>query len=540
MFFSGGPQLFLLGICLAALAACGALGGGGTATPGSATPTGFAGAVAADEPKAAEIARDVLASGGTAADAAVAGYFALAVTMPSTAGLGGGGTCLINDRPDKTVEAIMFLPLAGSGGQIVPLNVRGMALLQARHGTAHWSALLGPAQRLAQQGMPVSRALARELATAAAKLSADPNLAQIFLGADGQPLHEGDTLTQPDLASLLSQIRAGGPGSFYGGQAAARLLDSAQTAGLPLTSQDLQGALPTLDQPLIVDLGGPNLYFTPPSASGGLETAELLGLLTQTRSWGNADAGERPHLFAEASMRTFADRSHWLKPDGSSATAPDQILDGSHLSDLMASYASDKATPAASLNPPPLPAHAENPWAASIVTADKDGNAVACNFTLNDLFGSGHMLPGTGVVLAAAPNQTGQDPFNLGAMIYTSRAGGSFFYAAAASGGVTAPTALAQVFLAAANDKQPLETAIAAHRIHHNGSPDVVFYEPGTDPALLQDLTQHGHQLQQASILGRVQAIWCPSSSKNQDVGCQAAADPRGDGEALVLRPVSQ
>src|SRR5579872_1368938 len=242
MFFSGGPQLFLLGICLAALAACGALGGGSTTNPANVAPTGFAGAVAADEPRAAEIARDVLASGGSAADAAVAGYFAMAVTLPSTAGLGGGGTCLVNDKPDKTVEAIMFLPLAGSGGQIgLPLNVRGMALLQARHGTAHWSALLGPAQRLAQQGMPVSRALARELATAGSKLSADPNLAQIFLGADGQPLHEGDTLTQPDLASLLSQIRASGPGSFYNGQAAARLLDSAQTANLPLTSEDLQG-----------------------------------------------------------------------------------------------------------------------------------------------------------------------------------------------------------------------------------------------------------------------------------------------------------
>ena len=538
MVFSGGPQLFLLGICLAALAACNGLGGGSSASSNSAVPSGFAGAVAADEPRAAEVARDVLASGGSAADAAVAGYFALAVTLPSTAGLGGGGACLINDKPDKTVEAIMFVPLAGSGGQIgLPLNVRGMALLQARHGRAHWSALLGPAQRLAQQGMPVSRALARELATAAAKLSADPNLAQVYLGTDGQPLHEGDTLTQSDLGSLLSQIRAGGPGSFYSGAVAQRLLDSAQTAGLPLTSADLQGAVPTVEQPVIVDIGGPNLFFTPPPASGGLTTAELMGMLLQTRNWGEATPEERPHLFAEASMRSYADRSHWLKPDGSTAVPPDQILDGSHLSDLMASYAPDRATPAASLNAPPSPAHAENPWAASIVTADTDGNAVACNFTMNDLFGSGHMLPGTGMVLAAAPNQTGQDPFNLGAMIYTSRAGGSFFYAAAASGGVTAPTALAQVFLAAAKDKQPLVTAIALHRIHHNGSPDVVFYEPDTDPSLLQDLTQHGHQLQQASILGRVQAIWCPRSSTNQDVGCQAAADPRGDGEALVLQP---
>ena len=438
--------------------------------------------MAVDEPMAAQIGRDVLASGGSAADAAVAAYFALAVTLPSTAGLGGGGVCLVNDRQDKTVEAIMFLPLARPGGQVgLPLNVRGMALLQARHGKAHWSALLGPAQRLAQQGMPVSRALARELATAADKLRADPILAQIYLGADGQPLREGDNLVQLDLGSMLSQIRAGGPGSFYGGPAAARMLDAAQSAGLPLTSEDLQASLPTVANPVIVDLGGPNLYFTPPPASGGLETAELLGLLTQTRSWRDADTAERPHLFAEASMRSFADRSHWLKPDGGSATPPDQILDGSHLSDLMAGYASDKATPAASLNPPPLPPHTENPWSASIVTADKDGDAVACNVTLNDLFGSGKMLPGTGVVLAAAPNQTGQDPNNLGAMMYTSRAGGSFFYAAAASGGVTAPTALAQVFLASVEDKQPLATAIAVHRIHHNGLPDVVFYEPGTD-----------------------------------------------------------
>ena len=539
-FFCHGPQLFLLGICLATLAACGGQDSATTAVPGDGSLSGFAGAVAVDEPTAAGIARDVLASGGSAADAATAAYFALAVTLPSTAGLGGGGVCLVNDTQGKTVEAIMFLPLARPGGQIgLPLNVRGMALLQARHGKDHWSALLGPAQRLAQQGMPVSRALARELATAADKLRADPNLAQIYLGPDGQPLREGDNLVQPGLASMLSQIRSGGPGSFYGGPAAARMLDAAQGAGLPLTSEDLQASLPTLAKPVVVDLGGPNLFFTPPPASGGLETAELLGLLMQTRSWIDADAEERPHLFAEASMRVFADRGHWLKPDGSSALTPDQILDDSHLSDLMAGYSSDKATPAASLNPPPLPAHAENPWSASIVTADKDGNAVACNVTLNDLFGSGKMLPGTGMVLAAAPNQTGQDANNLGAMMYISRAAGSFYYAAAASGGVTAPTALAQVFLAV-KDRQPLVSAIAAHRIHHNGSPDVVFYEPGTDATLLQDLTQHGHQIQQASILGRVQAIWCPRSSKNQDVGCQAAADPRGDGRALVLRPVQK
>ena len=527
---------------LTALAACGGSADKGSSNSdlglGSGSVKGFAGAVAVDEPRAALVARDVLSGGGSAADAVVAAYFTMSVTLPSSAGLGGGGACLVHDKATKKIEAILFLPRASPSGQIgLPVNVRGMALLQGRYGKAHWSALLGPAQHLAQQGTQVSRALARELASAADKLRADPGLAHVFIGADGQPLREGDNLIQPELGAILSQIRSGGPGAFYGGHAAALLVEAAQSQNLPLTSDDLQAALPSLAEPVMVDLGGPNLFVTPPPASGGMTAAELLAVLTQTRSWSDASSDEQPHLFAEASMRVFADRSHWLQPDGSSNAAPDKLLDDTHLSDLMNGYDPGKATPAASLNPPPLQAHPENPWAASIVAVDASGQAVACNVTLNDMFGSGHMIAGTGVVLAAAPSQNGQDFDNIGAMIYSSRANGSFYYAATASGGAPAPTALAQVFLNSVKAKQPLANAIALKRIHHNGSPDEVFYEPGTDPAVLQDLQQHGHQLQQAGILGRVQAVWCPRNSDNKDAGCQAAADPRGDGLALVLQP---
>src|SRR5262249_27453117 len=152
---------------------------------------------------------------------------------------------------------------------------------------------------------------------------------------------------------------------------------------------------------------------------------------------------------------------------------------------------------------------AENPWAASIATVDKQGNAVACNFTMNDLFGSGHMLPGTGVVLAAAPSQTGQDPFNLGPVLVTGSGNKDFRFAAAASGGVTAPTAIAQVFLNSIIGEQSLESAVNTGRIHHNGQPDVVFHEPNVDPGVLASLTSRGHTVQQAALLGRVQAIWC-------------------------------
>jgi gamma-glutamyltranspeptidase/glutathione hydrolase len=457
--------------------------------------------------------------------------------LASNASLGGGGACLASDEKKKTVDAIVFLPLASPDGQIgLPVNVRGMALLQARHGRMHWAELLAPAGDLALHGTAISRALAREIITAGDKLRADPELARLFVAPDGHLLGEGENLVQPELGSIIGQIATRGAGDLYVGGVAQRLVASAEAAGLPLSIETLRKTLPQVGDPLTIEAGNEAIYFTPPPADGGLVAAQVLALLTETKDWGDASASERPHLLAEASMRVLGERSRWQQPGGASASPPADLLAESHLADLMNGYSSDNATPASSLNPPPAPAHAENPWAASIVTVDKQGDAVACNFTMNDLFGSGRMLPGTGVILSAAPNQTGQDPFNLGPILANSGGNGAFHFAAAASGGVAAPTAIAQVFLNSLIGQQSLESAVITGRIHHNGQPDVVFHEPNTDPAALQSLTARGHALQQAAILGRVQAIWCPRGVANERTGCEAKADPRGDGLAIVLQ----
>src|SRR5262244_350593 len=125
---------------------------------------GFAGAVVADEPRAALAARDVLTAGGSAADAAVAIYFTLAVTLPSSAGLGGGGVCLVHEPGSERPLALDFLPRAAADGSIgLPGNVRGMAVLQAKYGRLKWGQLLEQAEDLAR-GSAVSRALAHDLA----------------------------------------------------------------------------------------------------------------------------------------------------------------------------------------------------------------------------------------------------------------------------------------------------------------------------------------------------------------------------------------
>ncbi len=504
---------------------------------GSGSVNGFAGAAATDEPRAALIARDVLSGGGSAADATIAAYFTLAVTLPSNVGLGGGGACLVHDAKAKKVDAVLFLPGAVPGGQFgIPGAVRAMALMQARYGHVPWASLVAPAENVALQGITVSRALAREIQTAGDKLRADPELARIFVAGDGHLLREGDGLTQTELASVLDQVRSRGGGDLYMGSVANRIAEAAEGAGLPLTREMLRSAVPQIVEPVSFDYGSRTLFFTPPPAAGGVVGAELLKILTDTEDWKGASSGERPHLFVEASMRVFADRGQWLKPDGGASPAAQNLLEDAHLQQVMAGYSADRATPASALVPPPPPARPENPWAASLVVVDKDSNAVACNFTLNELFGSGRGVPGTGIILAAAPSAAGVNGYNTGPMMWASRANKSFYYAAAASGGVTAPTALAQVFLRAVADRQSLDNAIAAKRVHHNGAPDVVFFEPNTPGPMLQDLESRGHRLQKAGILGRVQAVFCPKALDSEDATCLAAADPRGDGLSVVLQ----
>ena len=492
--------------------------------------SGFAGAAVADEPRAAVVARDVLSAGGSAADAAVALYFALAVTMPSTAALGGGGVCIVHDADKKTTEVLDFLPRAAPDGRVaVPLAVRGMAALQARYGKLRWEQLLGPAEQMARLGTPISRALARELVTAGARLSQDDEMARIFLHPDGTPLQEGEPLRQELLGGVLTQLRIKGAGEFYTGTLAHTLTDAAQTLGAPLTIEALRNAKPEFKPALEVPFGNHTIYLSQPPAAGGVVFGQLVEMMIDVEDFAGAPESERPHLVAEASERAFVNRTSWMEPDGSSKVDPATLVTEDYAKTLMKGYDKGHATPAN-----PFVAVPENPWASGFVTADADGNAVACNVTMNNLFGAGRMAPGTGILLAPAPNDRGAGYRALGPVLLANKSTGEFFFAGAASGGETAATALAQVFVRVAEAKQSLADAEAAPRFHHNGSPDLVYTESIDRSQSESSLTQRGHQIQQIDSIGRVNAIWCPKSLQRDSSSCSADADPRAFGLAVI------
>jgi gamma-glutamyltranspeptidase / glutathione hydrolase len=502
---------------------------------------GFLGGVAADEPLAAVEGRDILSRGGSAADAAVAVYFMLSVSMPSTASLGGGGVCIVRDPVGETTEVLDFLarppkqiPAGASRPSAVPGNPRGFFALHSRFGRMRWEQLVARAENQARFGAPVSRAFANDLAQVGAALMAQPATRRIFGHASGKRLlREGETITQIELASFLGSIRRGGPGEFYTGALTRRFVEAVQEAGGSLELDDMRAYRPVWRQTLRVPFGDRTGHFAPPPAAAGTVAAQMFGILADDDRFAEASEDVRPHLLIEAALRAYAERASWLRPDGESAVDVAGLTSQERIGRLAQSIDSNRHTAASSLKPAPVE-RLENPSATSFVVIDRYGQTVACNLTMNNLFGTGRFAPGTGVLLAAQPGPAGRGPTSLGPMIVVNENVNDVYFAGTSSGGVTAPTSLINVAARTLLARQSLEDAMLAKRIHHGGVPDISFFENGISEAIQKSLQARGHRLARTPSLGRINAVHCGGGLRGNSDSCSILADvpPRGYGLA--------
>jgi len=511
------------------LAACAK--GGAQVAGGLYTIDNYYGGIVADEPRAALVGREILSAGGNAADAVTAAYFVMSVTMPSTAGLGGGGICIIHRGEEDKIasEALDFLPRAAAGGLVaIPGSARGMSALAARYGKLPWAQLVAPAETIAQTGEAASRALAHDVALAEKKLRADPQMAALFTRADGGMLSEGDNLRQNALAGVLGQIRARGPNELYGGVLGQQLAASAQAIGAPLTIEDLRGFQAKFYQPLMIKWGDQNIYLPQPPAAGGVAVAQMLKALD------NLGDKNRPVFQADASMRLTADRAQWMDPTAEAKQPVDTLISDQYVAQVMQGHQDGRATPAASL---PFPAQRvpENEFAASIVAVDKEGLGIACNFTMNALFGAGRIAQGTGVILAPAPSDNGFGFSALAPMIMANDNNGELYYASAASGGLAGALAEAELFYAVTEERVPLEAAMLRARVYHGADPDIAYFDVSGDEDPSAALSAAGYQTEKREGLGRINAIFCPGGSPTDPDTCQLRNDYRGNGLATLV-----
>lgn len=242
------------------------------------------GGVVSDEPRSALIGRDILSAGGNAVDAAVATYFALSVTYPGAATLGGGGMCVVYRGQEEAVEAIDFRPAlfaVGKRAVMIPGAVRGMFALHARYGRLKWEALLLPAERLARFGNPVSRAFARQLGGLPSAAFSDPDFRELF-ARQGKPAAEGETLRQDELSATLAGIRLRGPGEFYAGDLAGILAkDLGSMAGITVPPDAFRTYRPKWLKTEVVDVGKNELHL--PAGPVGKRAAAIWRALADNR-----------------------------------------------------------------------------------------------------------------------------------------------------------------------------------------------------------------------------------------------------------------
>ena len=534
-----GKKLLYFAVCIhfsLLLAACGLEPSSEIGTEGYVK--GFMGGVAADEPRAALEGQKILSAGGTAADAATAVYFTLAVTLPSRAGLGGGGVCMVHDHKTKKTIMLDFLsrvpsniPETASRPSAVPGNPLGIFALHNRFGRFKWESLVAIGEKLARLGMSVSRVLVKDLKPVSAALVDDPESRRVFLNRDGKLVAEGSFVRQIDLAAVLSNLRLKGPAGFYRGNFARRFVRDVQSIGGSLTLEDLIAFKPKWKKVLTRKFGFHEISFMSPPASGGIVSAQMFGMLEFDDLYDDAPNNEPYHILADPALRSFIDRERWLRDDFSVINLPSDLISNSHLAKLIKNYKSGRHLSLSRFNLNPKN-QGENSSSTSFVVVDRDGSAVVCSLTMNNIFGIGRIATGTGILLAAAPIGRSKGPTTLTPIIVRNKNSNNLFFAGAASGGIAAPTALINVIARTMIEKKRLKRAISEARVHHSGIPDITFYEPHLAQTIKSSLIKRGHNLGATRALGFVNAIYCSGGLPRDPETCSIVSDPRGDGLA--------
>lgn len=494
---------------------------------------GFYGGVTADEPQATIVGRDILTVGGSAADAAVAMGFALAVTMPVRAGLGAEGVCLVHDPSLAITEALDFLaPPPSSGALAVPAFARGMAVLHARYGRLDWRGVLRAAENLARIGHRASRATRTDLEQVWSGIQRDPFAVRALSGAAGGPPNETETWRQADLAAVLTQIRLKGAGTLYTGPLARTVTEAYRSVGGGFDTAELGAYVPKWRLPISTKIG-PNRVFAAPSPAAGGMIAHATALIAELGDLGAPGDAAREQAIMRALQQSFS-------TGGAIIESGEAFDEEATLSETAIEAAAEAVTasPSAASAPKTLPARAPDrvidDGATGFVAVDSQGMAVACTLSLNGIGGGGRMILGFGFY----PAKQREGYFWNTPVIAANDISARFFYAATGDGGAAGLSALARVSASSFLRGGALRDALAEPRIALDPRGVRVGLEPNSEKPVADALSEIGFDARRMPLIGRIHAVHCPSGLPIAAAQrrCAAEVDPRSDGLSALAQ----
>jgi gamma-glutamyltranspeptidase/glutathione hydrolase len=557
---------FVVSLCLVLalpLAAAGSAPKIPAAGPGKA-------AIASAYPLASEAGHEILRKGGNAFDAAVAVAAALAVVEPSSSGLGGGGFFLVrraSDGREVMIDLREMAPAAASrdmyldkDGNVIPGLSRdsalaagipgepaGFAHLAKKYGKLPLATSLAPAIRLAREGFPLYTRLRGGMEFKKNAFLKTPDAARTFL-VNGEVPPLGHLIKQPELAATLELLAKQGADGFYKGEFARKLVAGVGSLGGNWTEADLANYKIVERAPIVGHYRGARIVSGSPPTSGGIALVDALNIL-EGFDLSKLDKPTRTHLIVEAMRRVHRDRAVYLGDPDFVDIPVARLINPDYAAGQRASIRLDRATPSASL--PGVDAPSPGPSTTHFSVLDAKGNMVAATLTVNFFFGSGLMIPGTGILLnnqmddfSAKPgvpngfqliggdaNAIAPKKRPLSSSTPTFVEGPDGLMIAGSPGG---SYIIGMVLLGTVNfmDGRSAQEIVSAPRFHHQFSPDVLQFE--TDALSADDrkaLEARGHTLREGTRKwGNMQVVtWDYRTGK-----VEAASDPRGAGVGLV------
>ena len=522
--------------------------------------------IATAHPLATKAGYEILEMGGNAFDAAVTVSAVLSVVEPYSSGLGGGGFFLLHNAEDgqsvfvdarekapSMADRDMYLDENGDVLRTASLNgplASGIPGLPAalhhvanNHGSMPLYKLLEPAIRLARDGFPAYERLITALNVAKKSRTLSPKFKAVFMPNDQLP-EVGQLIKQPELAKTLEIIASNGHDGFYSSFFTQKMIDEARQDGSIWLADDFKNYSVVEREPIKVNFLGAQLTTAPPPSSGGTTIATILNIISEF-DFIEMDISTRTHLVVESMRRAYRDRAFFLGDPDFVDVPIKKLTSKEHASILAQSIDMNAATPIHEDDQlDEKYAWNEGSHTTHFSILDMDGNRAAVTQTINTWFGSGYMLPSSGLILnnemddfsakPFAPNRYGlvhgeQNSIQpnkrmLSSMTPTFIESEKGLAILGTPGGARIIT---MVLLSILDyfEGGTAETMTATKRFHHQFLPDVIRYEKDAfTEETITILESKGHTLQEISSYGNMQVVTWEKDSGD----VSSSSDPRG------------
>ena len=381
------------------------------------------GMVATSQPLAAQAGLDMLQRGGNAIDAAIAAAACLTVVEPTSNGIGGDAFALIwsggklhglnSSGPAPAALSIEELHKQGHKQMpahgFVPVTVPGApgawAQCITRFGRLQLRKVLLPAINYARQGFPLTPVLASYWQRAHktySKLLQGEQFAPWFetFAPGGKAPRAGEIWSSAGHADTLEKIAESNSRDFYQGALAEQIESFATKYGGYITLQDLASFQPQWVEPISTDYRGYTVWEIPPNGQGLVALIALNMLNTfPAAKWDDELA---VHRRIEAIKLAFADGLEYITDPNHMQVAIEQLLSKE--------YAAQRAKTIDIEAQQPKPGSPPAGGTVYLATADDEGNMVSFIQSNYMGFGSGLVVPGTGIALQNRGHNFSLDP----------------------------------------------------------------------------------------------------------------------------------